>query len=113
MPCNHPLFFFFSSRRRHTRFDCDWSSDVCSSDLRDRQGQGGLLLRLDAPRNRRDLALLPHPLGSRTVEPAMGPVPVVFRLTPLGYLTHYSAWPAAPMARRCSCRAELDDRRAA
>src|SRR3989475_9532026 len=28
------FFFFFSSRRRHTRFDCDWSSDVCSSDLR-------------------------------------------------------------------------------
>src|SRR5882762_132758 len=26
--------FFFSSRRRHTRFKCDWSSDVCSSDLR-------------------------------------------------------------------------------
>src|SRR2546430_7041710 len=37
--------FFFSSRRRHTRFDCDWSSDVCSSDL------GGLLgqIRLDIP----------------------------------------------------------------
>src|SRR2546427_4860996 len=30
---SHVLFFFFSSRRRHTRFDCDWSSDVCSSDL--------------------------------------------------------------------------------
>src|SRR5256886_17103567 len=29
------FFFFFSSRRRHTRFDCDWSSDVCSSDLED------------------------------------------------------------------------------
>src|SRR5256886_7645972 len=28
-------FFFFSSRRRHTRFDCDWSSDVCSSDLKE------------------------------------------------------------------------------
>src|SRR2546430_12703345 len=27
------VLFFFSSRRRHTRFDCDWSSDVCSSDL--------------------------------------------------------------------------------
>src|SRR2546427_9499406 len=27
------LILFFSSRRRHTRFDCDWSSDVCSSDL--------------------------------------------------------------------------------
>src|SRR3954462_9603630 len=25
--------FFFSSRRRHTRLSCDWSSDVCSSDL--------------------------------------------------------------------------------
>src|SRR2546430_17623402 len=30
------LVFFFSSRRRHTRFDCDWSSDVCSSDLTQR-----------------------------------------------------------------------------
>src|SRR5256886_16959217 len=29
----HARGFFFSSRRRHTRFDCDWSSDVCSSDL--------------------------------------------------------------------------------
>src|SRR5256886_4489305 len=33
-PLAPPLIsFFFSSRRRHTRFDCDWSSDVCSSDL--------------------------------------------------------------------------------
>src|SRR5260370_5788802 len=35
-PQTHVLwlrFFFFSSRRRHTRFKCDWSSDVCSSDL--------------------------------------------------------------------------------
>src|SRR5688572_31885760 len=31
--CHGAFFFFFSSRRRHTRFDCDWSSDVCSSDL--------------------------------------------------------------------------------
>src|SRR5256886_4317148 len=30
---NIQAVFFFSSRRRHTRFDCDWSSDVCSSDL--------------------------------------------------------------------------------
>src|SRR5690606_40110938 len=27
------IIFFFSSRRRHTRFSRDWSSDVCSSDL--------------------------------------------------------------------------------
>src|SRR5882757_10507149 len=31
------LFFFFSSRRRHTRYWRDWSSDVCSSDLRTRR----------------------------------------------------------------------------
>src|SRR3989475_2239076 len=40
-------FFFFSSRRRHTRFDCDWSSDVCSSDL--------VLLAYDWPGNVREL----------------------------------------------------------
>src|SRR5690242_21899329 len=31
--------FFFSSRRRHTRLTCDWSSDVCSSDLRGRHAR--------------------------------------------------------------------------
>src|SRR5258706_9461940 len=31
--CPSVLFFFFSSRRRHTRLVSDWSSDVCSSDL--------------------------------------------------------------------------------
>src|SRR5256885_2995665 len=31
------FFFFFSSRRRHTRLQGDWSSDVCSSDLRARR----------------------------------------------------------------------------
>src|SRR6202022_2677123 len=30
---NELCLFFFSSRRRHTRSLCDWSSDVCSSDL--------------------------------------------------------------------------------
>src|SRR2546430_10732634 len=29
----YSILYFFSSRRRHTIFDCDWSSDVCSSDL--------------------------------------------------------------------------------
>src|SRR5690606_12734421 len=35
--CNYTcdIYFFFSSRRRHTRFSRDWSSDVCSSDLAD------------------------------------------------------------------------------
>src|SRR2546430_214004 len=38
--------FFFSSRRRHTRFDCDWSSDVCSSDLK---GITAFLVERDFP----------------------------------------------------------------
>src|SRR5690606_39285198 len=45
------LCFFFSSRRRHTRFSRDWSSDVCSSDLRARFGMG-------QPRRRLLLVLL-------------------------------------------------------
>src|SRR5438034_739393 len=35
------FFFFFSSRRRHTRSLCDWSSDVCSSDLTARPRRDG------------------------------------------------------------------------
>src|SRR5689334_24611369 len=33
--------FFFSSRRRHTSWNCDWSSDVCSSDLLGAAGRHG------------------------------------------------------------------------
>src|SRR5690606_40058274 len=36
------VFFFFSSRRRHTRFSRDWSSDVCSSDLQPRTGENSV-----------------------------------------------------------------------
>src|SRR6266481_5348151 len=36
------FFFFFSSRRRHTRWNCDWSSDVCSSDLDERYWLKGM-----------------------------------------------------------------------
>src|SRR6266480_860341 len=36
------IFFFFSSRRRHTRLTCDWSSDVCSSDLAGSGGPGAV-----------------------------------------------------------------------
>src|SRR5438477_9574974 len=35
------FFFFFSSRRRHTRLTCDWSSDVCSSDLSNGRAASG------------------------------------------------------------------------
>src|SRR5690625_5668091 len=49
-------YFFFSSRRRHTRWPRDWSSDVCSSDLVEDVGVGGETARLVA------LGLL-EPLG--------------------------------------------------
>src|SRR5256885_8466813 len=39
--CNVSMFFFFSSRRRHTRLQGDWSSDVCSSDLKKWSKQHG------------------------------------------------------------------------
>src|SRR5689334_22540720 len=39
--CCYVFFlFFFSSRRRHTRWNCDWSSDVCSSDLETTTAEG-------------------------------------------------------------------------
>src|SRR5688572_32130907 len=46
------FFFFFSSRRRHTRFDCDWSSDVCSSDLEAARAPEPPQPGLDRPRGR-------------------------------------------------------------
>src|SRR5690606_40396393 len=39
--------FFFSSRRRHTRFSRDWSSDVCSSDL----GRAGVPVLVSQPQD--------------------------------------------------------------
>src|SRR2546430_5450129 len=42
--------FFFSSRRRHTRFDCDWSSDVCSSDLCEGISRQEMRISLGIPR---------------------------------------------------------------
>src|SRR5256712_12746042 len=56
------LLFFFSSRRRHTRSDRDWSSDVCSSDLH--HGEDHDLLHDDgarAPRRRSHRAGRPGP----------------------------------------------------
>src|SRR5204862_3096553 len=60
------MFFFFSSRRRHTRSLRDWSSDVCSSDL-EAAGAVGVLALPDAhaslPEQRR--LLIPGDAGDR------------------------------------------------
>src|SRR6266508_2661428 len=53
--------FFFSSRRRHTRWPRDWSSDVCSSDLRERAGE-------DLARQVLGVARLAEPVEEVTVD---------------------------------------------
>src|SRR3712207_8801518 len=53
------MLFFFSSRRRHTRYWRDWSSDVCSSDLGDRVGGERVQVQLLGQRQR----LEPDALG--------------------------------------------------
>src|SRR6267143_2742410 len=67
------IFFFFSSRRRHTRWNCDWSSDVCSSDLDfDRDKLMGSMM----------LALRKRPVATDEVEGAVDRV--IERLRSLG-----------------------------
>src|SRR2546427_769788 len=53
-------YFFSSSRRRHTRFACAWSSDVCSSDLfevKDLEAAGIRVIQIDEPALREGLPL--------------------------------------------------------
>src|SRR5438477_12110447 len=61
--------FFFSSRRRHTRLTCDWSSDVCSSDLNVRFGY------------QRRFVLL---FAWLTLCPVMGPLPQISQTRAIG-----------------------------
>src|SRR3712207_7823035 len=60
------VFFFFSSRRRHTRYWRDWSSDVCSSDL-----LGSIGCQRSAPSSKSSLSSR----GSSLPFPGCPPVP--------------------------------------
>src|SRR5215475_3861262 len=77
------FFFFFSSRRRHTRFSRDWSSDVCSSDLREVLAEWGrrqvvvvvgpgLVVVTDVRQHRvgEDREELPHPAAGLELDAA-------------------------------------------
>src|SRR5436309_2768786 len=57
--------FFFSSRRRHTRFSRDWSSDVCSSDLSATRSLGSALRRLGQLAHSEDPAVTESARGAR------------------------------------------------
>src|SRR2546430_15824108 len=67
------FFFFFSSRRRHTRFDCDWSSDVCSSDLEPVLAYLQTQIHNDFVRNfqRLQANLSPQPVGLKDIPPEL------------------------------------------
>src|SRR6266581_8062714 len=59
------LFFFFSSRRRHTRWTGDWSSDVCSSDLDRRRAHRLRAIGNGCPVAHRHVLLGPRRLGAK------------------------------------------------
>src|SRR2546430_4514656 len=89
-------FFFFSSRGRHTRFDCDWSSDVCSSDL-------SFVARTNESRGR--LARIPP--RNDSAPPRAYTLAVSKKLIPTSnaFATHASAWSrSTPQIGRASCR---------
>src|SRR6266478_4564673 len=72
------FFFFFSSRRRHTRFDCDWSSDVCSSDLEHKESAArqyalaDLAVALGWPRDRVEVVDADQGRSGQTAEGRRG-----------------------------------------
>src|SRR5882762_4604103 len=79
------FFFFFSSRRRHTRFKCDWSSDVCSSDL----------------------AVAGSIMAAFVLMPALGlqaSVGVMFISVGIGMMVILAAWMSSPKPRRSARR---------
>src|SRR6266480_4518989 len=94
-------FFFFSSRRRHTRLTCDWSSDVCSSDLAD-TGQVRCEVEQCSPvRERRDVAVveLEH-IGEGIARRRREQQPVVLHPGERGVMLHHLQ-PWVPRAIRC------------
>src|SRR5438309_6925721 len=86
------FFFFFSSRRRHTRWNCDWSSDVCSSDLpagREPSARRMAVRRSSAPTER-------LPVSSRLTRTETGPTGTFVRTCAIGIPRSGPAWAACP-----------------
>src|SRR5271163_5295919 len=99
------MFFFFSSRRRHTRSDRDWSSDVCSSDLA-QPGAVGLVGEPTADfvaaiqgawLAGESVSILPGPV--RGADPQRWAQSTVTRFTGIGVRTVLSHGPALELLR--------------
>src|SRR5256885_7855766 len=73
------IFVFFSSRRRHTRLQGDWSSDVCSSDLGKIEGERVLGSLAHATRNGRGAVAALHENGVAGPERRGEPVDLLQR----------------------------------
>src|SRR4030066_1085664 len=98
------FYFFFSSRRRHTRFKCDWSSDVCSSDLPTilgvavgggadivmRLAKAALLRPLDQPNPNPEQAQLEKELYEAANSTGIGPMGLGGKFTVLGVKVDYA-----------------------
>src|SRR5256886_2367668 len=100
-------FFFFSSRRRHTRFDCDWSSDVCSSDLRNNHASAAAY-RYDPTANRWErIADLPAPRHHMPLAVVGDTLYAVGGLTGESFVPENTLWLYREDANRWEPRAAL------
>src|SRR5690606_40941935 len=97
------MFFFFSSRRRHTRFSRDWSSDVCSSDLVHDVSVGGIGVALVEMAVRSDVGFSVARIADHRALFAEGPSRVLLSV-PADNLT-----PVLKIGR-ASCRERVDCR---
>src|SRR5690606_40669333 len=94
------ILFFFSSRRRHTSFSRDWSSDVCSSDL-STFDIGGQTIPIASSMVVGD-SLLVHVLLSDVENKPIAPIKVCFEVTEIGRAScreRRRTWESAAAAR--------------
>src|SRR5699024_11877161 len=98
------FFFFFSSRRRHTISKRDWSSDVCSSDLRN---VASCQTNENVPINNNDDTVPVNPVNSNGRRPTLpnNQIPINVaktEITPLEILAMRAASVAKPASRSIS-----------
>src|SRR5690606_40345988 len=99
--------FFFSSRRRHTRFSRDWSSDVCSSDLSSSGGSSCPGLGVWFPGS----GSPPQPTSAASTAPSSTPVQRLIRRSFRSVQVLVCRSEERRVGKECSCRWRRDVRR--